>query len=312
MDDVPLNRVGVLKLVEQQMFIARIQLRLHKRCGGLIVQQLKALARHIAELQLIRAALLRAVDAQQRHHTRPNVLVQTICLQITLPCGFEREGFVHPFPRIFKDILVDASVQTFELLFVQLEFLLTQSMTLSDKWRQCRPQFRRCTAVQCVLYALRAFGFFGFAGKHRGQNRIQRLARITRYERTMPRLQNSRFTQLHIKAGLLANLCAHLCHHRLCQRLVPQLDFIALRQRRIQHIQTDKFTQFINQSQIMRAQSQPFGGIELLIKRIPRRLPQLVVVQQQRRIARYARAHRRGLEQAVKPSIKGVDRYILP
>ena len=94
------------------MFVTRIQLDLHERRRRLVVQQLKATARHISEFELMAQAFLRAVYAQQRIHARPNMFMQMIGFQIRFARGFERKRVINQFPRRFKLFFINAAIQT--------------------------------------------------------------------------------------------------------------------------------------------------------------------------------------------------------
>ena len=291
------------------MFVARIQLNLHECRRRFIVQQLKTTARHITEFELMAQAFLRAVNAQQRVHARPNMRVQTISLQVRFSCGFDCKGLVNDFARFFKRLFINASVQTLELVFVQLKFLLAQGIGLRSERIERLPHSRCIAAVQSILNALRTLGFLRFAGKHRRQNRVQRLA-CSHF--AIPRVQDVRFAAIYIKTRLQQNFLAQPCQRRLCGCALPQFDFIAQIQGGIEHILRDELAQLPKQLQIMRAHALAVSAIELAIKLIPHGLAQRVIIQHQRCITRHARAHRRGLEQAVKPRVEGVNRNLLP
>ena len=195
------------------MFVARIQLNLHECRRRFIVQQLKTTARHVTEFELMAQAFLRAVNAQQRVHARPNMRMQMIGFQVRLSCGFECKGLVNDCACIFKHIFINASVQTFELVFVQLKFLLAQGIGLRSERIERLPHRRCIAAVQSILNALRTLGFLRFTGKHRRQNRIQRLA-CGHF--AIPRTQDVRFAVIHIKTRLRQNFRTQPCQRRLC------------------------------------------------------------------------------------------------
>ena len=133
------------------MFVACIELRLHERRRCLIVQQLKTLTRHVAKFQLMGATFVHAVDLQQGHDTRPNVLVQSICFQIRLLQGFSCKRLIDGFSRGFKLVFIDTAMQTFELIFVQLEFLFTQGIRLREIRLERLPQLSCIITVESVL-----------------------------------------------------------------------------------------------------------------------------------------------------------------